>query len=83
MKCPKCGKMLKPGSSKCRHCSVRIVRQSDKMARKMVVNSRIAMACGGLLVLISLILAINGVYVFAASTCVIGVALVGIGKMMD
>jgi len=53
------------------------------MARKMTMNSRIAMASGGLLVLIAVILAINHTFIFAGVSFVVGAILIFIGKMMD
>lgn len=82
MKCPNCKKTIKSQSRKCPHCGVRLVRRSDKMARKMTMNARISMASGGLLVILGIILAINSAYLFGGLTFAIGAALMVIGKMM-
>ncbi|WP_247648413.1 hypothetical protein [Pseudodesulfovibrio sp. zrk46] len=67
----------------CKHCGVKFVRKSDKMARRMTTSARIAMASGGLLVVIAVILALNNAYIFAGATFIVGALLGLIGKSMD
>jgi len=52
------------------------------MAQKMTVNGRIAMASGGLLIIMAIALAINGAMVFSSATFIVGALLSVIGKMM-
>ena len=82
MKCPKCTKVISDRSTICKHCGVRIVRKSDKIARKMTMNGRVAMASGGLLIFIAVILALNNTFGLAGLTFAVGAALAIIGKMM-
>lgn len=83
MKCPSCGKPINPRSNMCKYCNSHLVRKSDKMARKMTMNARIAMASGGLLIIIALVLAFNNALVFGGVTFTVGALLLLIGKMMD
>lgn len=83
MKCPSCEKPINPRSTRCKHCGARLVRQSDKMVRKMTVNAWIAMASGGLLVVLSAILMLNGISLFAGVTFFVGIVLMITGKVMN
>ncbi len=60
MKCPQCGKSIKPDTRQCKHCGTRLVRKSDKIARKMTLNSHFTMVCGGILIFLAVLLAIYG-----------------------
>lgn len=83
MKCPNCGQNINSTATICKHCRVRVVRKSDKIARKMTLNGRVAMASGGLLVCIAVVLVLNNALGLAGITFVVGAALIGIGKMMS
>lgn len=82
MRCPNCKKTINPAATICKHCGVRIVRKSDKIVRKLTVNGRIAMACGGLLVLMALASLLVETYPLGLFLAVIGATFIGIGKMM-
>lgn len=82
MRCPSCKKTINPTATVCKHCGVRIVRKSDRIVRKLTVNGRIAMACGGLLVLMALAALLAGTYPLGLFLAVIGATFIGIGKMM-
>lgn len=82
MRCPSCTKFLKPSATVCKHCGVRIVRKSDRIVRKLTVNGRIAMACGGLLILMALAALLVGTYPLGLILAVIGATFIGIGKTM-
>ncbi|MBI9081010.1 MAG: hypothetical protein JEY79_14880 [Pseudodesulfovibrio sp.] len=82
MKCPKCGKNISSKVSCCKHCGTRFVRKSDKLAKKMTMDGRIAMACGGLLMFIGLVVFLNGGRLWAAIIFALGVLLTFIGKKM-
>ncbi|MBG0789030.1 MAG: zinc ribbon domain-containing protein [Desulfovibrionaceae bacterium] len=60
MYCPKCHKPLPKDSSTCKYCGSRFVRQSDRMKRQMTINGRFAMACGGLMIFLALVLFVYG-----------------------
>jgi len=53
------------------------------MARKMMINSRIAQASGGLLIFLSVPLGFYEAYLFAVTTLVAGSTLLFIGKAID
>lgn len=53
------------------------------MVKKMTVNARIAMASGGLLVVISAILMLNSISLFAGITFIVGLILIITGKVMN
>ncbi|WP_157917484.1 hypothetical protein [Pseudodesulfovibrio profundus] len=59
------------------------MRRSEKMARKMMINSRIAQASGGLLIFLSVPLGFYEAYLFAATTLIAGSTLLFIGKAID
>lgn len=83
MNCPKCKKIISPQAKKCPKCGTRIVRKSDKMARSMTLNSRFAMACGGLFVLMAILLVIySGDILWAGILLGLGVVMIFIGKKM-
>lgn len=83
MKCPKCKKSITNRSKVCRYCGVKIVRRSDKMAKKMTMDGGISMACGGLLILLGLVLVFNtGIDMWSMVAFGVGGALILIGKMM-
>ena len=82
MKCPNCNRLIHAQAQTCKHCGTRVVRKSDKMVRKMTMNARIAMACGGLLIIIGGIVGFYGAYTTAAITAGVGTLLILIGKSM-
>jgi ribosomal protein L40E len=82
MKCPRCGKIITAGAVQCRHCRVHIVRPSDKIVRKMTVNSRIAVACGGLLLFMGAAALMAAAYPLGLFLAVVGGTFIVIGKMM-
>lgn len=82
MKCPKCKKTIPSRSKFCKYCKVKIVRKSDKIAKKMVMEGNIAMACGGLLALIGIVLFIYGGGLWAAIMLALGALLTFIGMKM-
>ena len=82
MKCPQCGKNISAQAHACKRCGARIVRKSDRMARKLTMSGLPAMACGGLLVLIGLISLINGAYQMGAISLGVGVVLLILGKLL-
>lgn len=83
MKCPNCNKTIPTRSKICKHCKIKITRKSDKLAKKMVMESNIAMACGGLLTLIAISLFIYGGGLWATILLTLGVLLIFIGKKMQ
>jgi len=67
----------------CPKCGTRIIRKSDKMARSMTLNSRFAVACGGLFVLMGILLGIHsGASVWMATLLGLGAVMILIGKKM-
>jgi len=82
MKCPQCGKNISPQAHQCKKCGTKVVRESDRMARKLTMSGLPAMACGGLLVLIGLILMINGAYQMGGLSLGVGVVFLIIGKLL-
>jgi len=82
MKCPHCHKGIKSSAKVCNHCGTKLNRKSDKMAKRMTMNNHIAMACGGLLILISVVAFIYGGGLWSGLVLLLGVALMVIGKMM-
>ena len=83
MKCQHCGKAISNKAKSCKHCGSCIVRKSDKLAKKMTMDGRIAMACGGLLVIIAIVMFLYGGAMWAAFTLGLGAVLVLIGKKMS
>ncbi len=80
MKCQNCGKSIKRQAKSCKYCGVRIIQKSDKMAKKMTMDGGIAMACGGLMVIIAIVMAIYGGRMWAAIILILGCLLTFIGK---
>lgn len=82
MKCPNCGKGLNPRAKQCTACGIRLVRQSDKMARKMTVNTGIATGCGFLLVALGGAMLVYETILFGVVAALAGVLLILVGKAM-
>ena len=82
MKCPRCNEPMNPRSVTCKSCGAHILRKSDKMAKKMTVNRWISMAAGGVLIIIALVLAYSGAYLFGGIALGVGAVLILIGKML-
>ena len=84
MNCPKCGNPLPEGRTICRHCGAKIVRPSKKVARQMAASGRFALACGGLMILLAVVLFIYGdADLFWQIVLIgLGLALIFIGKKM-
>lgn len=82
MKCQSCKKVIPPNAKACKHCGSKIVRKSDKMAKKLTMDGRIAMACGGLLILIAIVMFIYGGTFWTALVLGLGALLMFIGKQM-
>lgn len=82
MKCPNCGKNISTQAHSCKHCGKKIIRKSDKMAQKIIVNSKVALACGGLLFLIGGLLLFYGAYQMGAIALAVGVAFMAIGRLL-
>ena len=82
MKCPQCGKKIGAQTHICRRCGAKIVRESDRMARRITMTGLPAMACGGLLVLTGLIALINGAYQMGGISLGIGMVFIILGKAL-
>jgi len=82
MKCPNCGKGIRPEARVCPHCKTHLIRKSDKMARKMTVNSAAAMACGGLLIALGVVMAFFDSLILALIIAAVGIALLIVGKAL-
>lgn len=80
MKCPQCGKGIRADAKVCKHCKTRLIRKSDRMARKMTVHPAIAMASGGILVGVGVVLAIYDSFILGGVTAGIGAVLMVIGR---
>ncbi|ADU63505.1 MAG: hypothetical protein KUA35_11660 [Pseudodesulfovibrio sp.] len=83
MKCPRCGKIITAAAAACRHCGARIAKPCEKLTRRMTANGRIALACGGLLILMAVAALLAGAYPLGLFLAVIGATFTGIGKMMS
>lgn len=84
MKCPKCKKPVSKTAKKCKHCGAKFVRKSDKMARQMTISGKFAMACGGLMVILAIVLFIyGGDFFWMGVLGVLGALLVLVGKKVD
>ncbi|QGY38887.1 zinc-ribbon domain-containing protein [Pseudodesulfovibrio cashew] len=83
MKCPSCGKSLNPRAVRCTGCGTRLIRPSDKLARKMTAGRGLSLACGGLLVWLAVFLFFNDAMLFGTITAVAGAALLFLGKTMN
>jgi len=83
MKCPRCGKIITAAAAACRHCGVRIAKPCERITRRMTANGRIALACGGLLLLLGLAALLAGAYPAGMLLSVVGITFCAIGKMMS
>ncbi len=61
---------------------MRLVKKSDKMARKMTMSNQIAMISGGVLALIAVALLINGIMLVGGIAFALGALLILVGKKM-
>ena len=80
MKCPNCEKVLNPRARQCTACGTRLIRQSDKMARKLTVNTGIATGCGCLLVALGGAMLVYETILFGVVTALAGILLILLGK---
>ncbi len=82
MKCPCCGKTISAQAHSCKYCGKKFIRKSDKMAQKIIVNGKVALACGGLLFLVGGLLLFYGAYQMGAIALAVGIAFMSIGKLL-
>lgn len=85
MYCPNCKKPLPKGKTTCKHCGTTFNRESAKMARQMTVSGRFAMACGGLMILLALLLFLYGGagWLLELILCALGALLIFFGKKIN
>jgi uncharacterized membrane protein YvbJ len=80
MKCPQCGKSISNQARACKYCRTKIVRQSDKMAGKLIVSGKTAIICGFVLALVGVSLLLTGAYVMGGIALAIGTLTIFMGK---
>ena len=82
MNCPKCGKSLKPQARRCTQCGTVLTRKSDALSRKMTLNRGLALACGGLMVFVAVLLFLSGSLMAGGVLLGLGAVVALIGRKM-